>query len=117
MTHPSSPSEEKQIGLIAQEVEEIFPEIVIDDQSGYKKVDYSKLTPVLIEAIKEQQIIIAQLKIESRKIRSEIIDLWNMQSRITALESIIQQFGDVMTSAEVLQRMQDEGDGHAKDYR
>jgi Chaperone of endosialidase len=51
-----------QYGLIAQEVENIFPEIVktIDDK-GYKGVDYVKLIPVLIEAIKEQQTQIDKL--------------------------------------------------------
>ena len=41
------------IGLIAQEVETVFPELVLEDSSGVKHVDYSKLVPVLIEAIKE----------------------------------------------------------------
>ncbi len=54
----------KQYGLIAQEVEKVFPEMVktIDDK-GYKGVDYVKLIPVLIEAIKDQQKQIDELKI------------------------------------------------------
>lgn len=43
-----------EIGVIAQEVEKFFPEIVTTDQkSGYKLVQYEKLTPILIEAVKE----------------------------------------------------------------
>lgn len=42
-----------QIGFIAQEIEKIFPEMVLTDESGYKSVDYARLTPVLVEAIKE----------------------------------------------------------------
>lgn len=42
-----------QIGLIAQEVEDLFPELVITDEDGIKSVDYSKMVPVLVEAIKE----------------------------------------------------------------
>jgi hypothetical protein len=45
----------EQIGLIAQEVEEVLPEIVRTDSDGMKSVDYSKLSVVLIEATKEQQ--------------------------------------------------------------
>jgi hypothetical protein len=45
----------QDIGLIAQEVEEIFPELVAKDERGYKGIAYSKLTAVLIEAMKEQQ--------------------------------------------------------------
>lgn len=44
--------ESLQVGLIAQEVEEIFPELVITKVDGYKAVDYSKLSPILLEALK-----------------------------------------------------------------
>jgi len=53
---------EKQIGVIAQEVEAIYPELVSTDENGYKSVSYEKFTPILIEAIKEQQAIIDELK-------------------------------------------------------
>lgn len=42
-----------QIGLIAQQVEDVFPEIVYTDKNGLKSMTYDKLTSVLIEAIKE----------------------------------------------------------------
>ena len=45
----------EQIGVIAQEIEEVVPGIVTDDLNGYKSVDYAKLVPILIEAVKEQQ--------------------------------------------------------------
>lgn len=43
----------KDIGVIAQEIEEVFPEIVETRDNGYKAVDYPKLTALLIEAVKE----------------------------------------------------------------
>ena len=53
-------------GIIADEVQEIMPELVIDitelDGSVYKTVDYTKIIPLLIEAIKEQQIQIEELQ-------------------------------------------------------
>ncbi len=49
------------IGLIAQEVEEIFPEIV-GDNKGFKALDYVKLTVLLISAVKELKQQIEQLK-------------------------------------------------------
>lgn len=42
-----------QIGLIAQEVEKVIPELVLTKADGYKALDYAKLNPYLIEAIKE----------------------------------------------------------------
>ncbi len=48
-------SDKRQLGFSAQEVETLFPELVMTNEAGYKSVDYSRLTPVLVEAIKEQQ--------------------------------------------------------------
>ncbi len=45
--------EGNQIGFIAQELESLFPEMVMTDSEGYKSVDYGRLTPVMVEAIKE----------------------------------------------------------------
>lgn len=42
-----------QIGFIAQDVEKVFPEIVSKNEEGYKGVSYDRLTPVLVEAVKE----------------------------------------------------------------
>jgi hypothetical protein len=62
------------IGVIAQEVEEVIPEIVrekefkvgefTDNKQTFKTVDYDKMVGVLIEAIKEQQEQINELKIK-----------------------------------------------------
>ena len=43
----------KDVGVVAQQVEEVFPEIVETRTNGYKAVDYQKLTAVLIESVKE----------------------------------------------------------------
>ena len=51
---------EKGIGVIAQEVEKIIPEVVTDGE--YKSVAYGNMVGVLIEAIKEQQKQIDELK-------------------------------------------------------
>jgi hypothetical protein len=60
---PGQPS----IGVVAQEVEEVFPELVFDsgDDEGYKGVDHSGLTAALIEAAKE-------LKADNEALRSRI---------------------------------------------
>lgn len=44
----------REIGVIAQEVESVFPELVRStEDGGYKMLDYGRLTPILIEALKE----------------------------------------------------------------
>ena len=62
----------RQIGVIAQEVEKIFPELVITSPDGYKAVGYDRLGPILIEAIKEQQVEIDSLKSQVTDLKNEV---------------------------------------------
>jgi hypothetical protein len=52
----------KDVGVIAQEIQEILPEIVVERNSGYLAVQYEKIVALLIEAIKEQQKQIEEIK-------------------------------------------------------
>ena len=56
--------EKESIGVIAQEVEKILPEVVLtaDDEMGTKSVDYSRLTAVLIEAVKDLSARVKELE-------------------------------------------------------
>lgn len=54
----------RDIGLIAQQVEKIAPEIVETRKNGYKAIKYEKINVLLIGAIKEQQKIIEDLEKE-----------------------------------------------------
>ena len=51
-----------EMGVIAQEVELVVPELVITDENGIKSVAYGNTVALLIEAVKEQQLQIEQLK-------------------------------------------------------
>jgi len=59
----------KDIGLIAQEVEQVFPELVWES-NGLKSVEYANLVAVLIEAMKEQQSQIEELRQEIEGLKS-----------------------------------------------
>lgn len=54
--------QEKKVGVIAQEILEVLPEVVSQDESGTYSVAYGNIVSVLIEAIKEQQKQIDELK-------------------------------------------------------
>ena len=54
--------EGRKVGVIAQEVEKVLPEVVNTDGDGMKSVDYGKMVGVLIEAIKELKQEIEELK-------------------------------------------------------
>lgn len=49
-------------GFIAQELKEVFPDLVETDQNGYMYVDYVSLVPVLVEALKELKGELEELK-------------------------------------------------------
>ena len=59
------------VGVIAQEVEEVLPEVVIERDNGYKAVKYEKIVPLLIEGIKE-------LKSENNTLKEELENIKKM---------------------------------------
>jgi hypothetical protein len=59
-----------QLGLIAQEVREIFPEIVSEREDGTLGIRYTELIPVLIKAVQEQQAEIDDLKARIEKLEA-----------------------------------------------
>lgn len=61
--------EGKNIGFIAQELENQYPELVETDRSGTKSVSYDKMTAILLEAIKEQQKQIDSLRKEVKRLK------------------------------------------------
>ena len=75
----------KKAGFIAQELEEIFPEAVYTLPNGKKAIAYSEIIPLLVEAIKEQQNEIDELKqAKSIQTRSAISDA-DEQSDVNSL--------------------------------
>ncbi len=57
----------RHLGLIAQEVETVVPEVVDTGDDGYKSINYDNLTGLLVEAIKDQQEMI---KAQAARIRA-----------------------------------------------
>jgi hypothetical protein len=77
------------IGLVAQDVERILPELVAEDEQGYKGIAYSKLTVVLIEAMKEQQQQIAALQQENQQLKSAMAEQMDaLLARVALLEGV-----------------------------
>ncbi|MFW6233535.1 MAG: tail fiber domain-containing protein [Nanoarchaeota archaeon] len=65
-------NDKTQIGLIAQDVEEIVPELVSTDSQGYKSISYQKISVLLVESIKDQQNQIDELKEEIERLKELI---------------------------------------------
>ncbi len=73
------PNRGKHIGFIAQELEEVYSELVSTDEKGFKAVAYDKVSAVLVEAVKELDKStneeIEMLKKENQEIRKELEEI------------------------------------------
>jgi len=72
----------RQIGLIAQDVEKVLPELVKTDKDGKKSLSYDKLTAVLVEAVKAQQKEIAAQEARLEKQAAEIAEFKRLFQKV-----------------------------------
>jgi hypothetical protein len=72
MLSRSGETDRRQVGVIAQEVEKVLPELVTEDkETGRKNVSYANMVAVLIEANKEQQKLIEDLQERVKQLESK----------------------------------------------
>lgn len=76
--------EGRQLGFIAQEVQALLPEAVSEAKDGYFTLNYDAITPVLVEAIKEQQ---SQLDAKSKQVADLEARLAKLEEMVKALSS------------------------------
>ncbi|MGE3800630.1 MAG: tail fiber domain-containing protein [Candidatus Kapaibacterium sp.] len=76
--------EGESIGFIAQEVEQIFPELVETESDGFKKVQYAKVTALLVEALREEH-----LKNEAQEERLDQLEQENKELREALREILV----------------------------
>jgi chaperonin cofactor prefoldin len=80
-------NDQKDIWVIAQEVEKVFPEIVHTNEAGIKSVEYGNLVAPIIEAIKELSLKIDSLSTKVQTLFAKYVD---QEARINALETRLQ---------------------------
>lgn len=80
MRDPKAP-QGTQLGLIAQDVEKCFPEVVSTDPSGMKAVSYDRLVAPLIEAVKEQQ---TQLELQQTQLEFRARETHELRAALDA---------------------------------
>jgi len=76
----------KQVGLIAQEMEAVMPELVSEDAEGMKSINYIGVIPVLVEALKEQHEVIAEKETRIAALEAQNTEL---QSRLARIEAAL----------------------------
>jgi hypothetical protein len=62
-----------QVGFLAQELKEVIPEAVIEDEGGYYTVNYNTIIPVLTEALKEQDAKILEMEEKLSQLEKMIV--------------------------------------------
>ena len=78
-----------QMGVIAQDVEAQFPELVVTAQSGYKAVNYNGLVAPLIQAVHEQQALIDAQRAEIDRLNAQVAELQALEGRMAKLERLL----------------------------
>jgi hypothetical protein len=72
-------------GLVAQEVEQVLPELVSEDAEGYKQVDYSKLPLLLLQAVKELKAENDQMKPQQQLIKQQQLEIARLNARLQTI--------------------------------
>ncbi len=87
----------RQIGFIAQEVEEVLPEIVTTDSNGSKSVAYANVVPVLVEALKAQakadeaqnQLIADAMNNQQQELNALRLENAELRARLEKIEAML----------------------------
>jgi hypothetical protein len=82
-----SDANSKKIGLIAQEVQDVVPEVVTDGE--YLGMNYAELVPVLIKAIQEQQKLIDELTVKVKNSEQDAQAVEALRSEISEIKRLI----------------------------
>jgi hypothetical protein len=75
----------RQLGVIAQEIEDIFPELVTTGEDGYKSVNYIGFIPVIIESIKELK----------KELNAKTNDIETLKKEMASLKSMVLEIQNV----------------------
>jgi len=96
--HEKVSERKKTIGLLSQQVEKVFPEVVKED-AGYLHLDYSKLVAVLVESTKE----LSEKVDKQENIISELTGtVKNQQQQIELLTSLVSSLSSTASTQETL---------------
>ncbi|NDD74657.1 MAG: hypothetical protein EBZ40_06740, partial [Gammaproteobacteria bacterium] len=89
-------SDKRQMGVIAQDVEHVLPDLVDTDAQGYKSVNYIGFIPLLIEGMKAQQVTINGQEVRLAAVEERLAkgekQLLAHEDRIAKAESFVKLF-------------------------
>jgi hypothetical protein len=65
----------RQLGFSAQEIQSLFPELVTEDANGFLALDYSKMSVILLQAIKEQNELLVKEKERNDNLEKKVDEI------------------------------------------
>lgn len=83
---------ESSLGLVAEDVAAVFPELVEYQDGEIEAVNYSALTAVLIEAVKEQQ---AKIQEQEQMLAAQYAQILHLEDRLTTFETLEARLDDL----------------------
>jgi hypothetical protein len=95
--HKSLEKDGPHFGFLAQEVKEIYPELVHTDKDGYMYIDYIGMIPLLVNAIGELNAQIEELKTENSQLNQAVINA--QQPSVDSDNQTLQIAGDFLRNA------------------
>jgi len=101
-----------QLGFLAQDVDKVLPEVVVyDDSTDIYAIEYSRIIPVLVEAIKEQQLQIEELQTaleSSGDLKGAAVSFSDSQIPETSSSDIFQNAPNPFTKETIIRYSLDE---------
>jgi Chaperone of endosialidase len=79
--------EAQTYGLVAQDVEQVLPDLVVTGEDGFKAIDYSKLPMLTIEAVKELKAENEDLKAENEDVKRRLVEVERLIAEMLATAS------------------------------
>ena len=90
-----------QLGFVAQEIKKVLPEVVSQDAQGYYSIAYSKVIPVLVEAIKDQENIMEQQQAAiERETKEKNTEIQNLKQSVSELKAAVSRLAQSKSSSE-----------------
>jgi hypothetical protein len=81
----------QKIGVLAQDIQKVFPELVSEDANEMLAVNYQGLVPVLINALKEQDAKMNVQQAEIDRLKEQDVKIKEQQSDIDELKVMVKQ--------------------------
>ena len=79
----------QKIGVLAQEIQEVFPELVSEDDNEMLAVNYQGLVPILINALKEQDAKLNEQQSEIDRLKKQETKYMEQEQRLERLERLV----------------------------